>query len=101
MFSGFFLMSLSYECHLSASSMGISVGINESTLSRSGILSSEAELAQTELTLAPPPGIGQKLDALLMVEELVVSVMVREELAVVTAGEELVIAAPDWGLAAG
>ena len=60
-------------------------------------------MVQTDLTLAPPPGPEQKLwklDTLLLEEARVVAVMVSEELTVVTAGEELVIAAPDWGLAA-
>ena len=98
---------------------------NEYTLSRSGTLISEAELVQMDLTLAPPLGFEQKLDgkamegedftaavaevedcsavvadALPTEEALVVAVMVKEELTVVTAGEELVIAAPDWSPAA-
>ena len=91
---------------------------NEYTLSRSGTLISEAELVQMDLTMAPPLGFKQKLDGKAMEGEdftaavaevedcsavvaLGVAVMVKEELTVVTAGEELVIAAPDWGLAAG
>ena len=60
-------------------------------------------MVQIDLTSAPSPGLEQKLwklDALLSEEALVVAVMGWEELTVVTAGEDVVIAAPGWGPAA-